>query len=155
MLEIGNSLREARSRRGLALADVEAATRIRARYLEALEQERFELLPAGPYPRSFLREYADFLGLDGDIYAIEYDLRFAPAEPELPSLPPRRGGTPLLGGWRRTHAVVVIAALVLIGVAAWRLGSSGGTHSVAPPPPTVTQARPPKRAHHPAAHPPK
>ena len=157
MLEIGDSLREARSRRGLALADVEAATRIRGRYLEALEQERFELLPAGPYPRSFLREYADFLGLDGDIYANEYDLRFAPAEPELPGPTPRRsvGVTPLLRGWRPTHAVVVIAALVLIGVAVWRLGSSDGTHSVAPAPPTVTQARPRQRAHHrPAAHPP-
>jgi Helix-turn-helix domain len=56
MLEIGSSLREARERRGLELAKVEAATRIRARYLEALESERFELLPEGPYRRSFLRE---------------------------------------------------------------------------------------------------
>src|SRR5436190_23784103 len=106
MFEIGSSLREARNRQGLELAEVEA-TRIRGRYLEALEQERFELLPAGPYPRSFLREYADFLGLDGDIYANEYDLRFAPAEPELPSPTPRRGVgvTPLLRGWRPTHAV--------------------------------------------------
>src|SRR5207253_6124236 len=100
MLEIGETLREARSRRGLTLADVEAATRIHVRFLDALEQERFEVLPAGPYPRSFLREYAQFLDLDPAIFASEYDLRFAPAEPEPPSLAPRPavGRTPLFGG---------------------------------------------------------
>ena len=58
MLEIGSSLREARRRRQLGLADVEAATRIRTQQLEALERERFELLPPDPYRRSFLRETA-------------------------------------------------------------------------------------------------
>ena len=84
MLEIGSSLREARSLRGLALADVEAATMIRARYLEALEQERFDVLPAGAYRRSLLREYVSFLGLDADVYASEYELRFEPPEPQHP-----------------------------------------------------------------------
>lgn len=60
---------------------------IRVRYLDALETERFELLPAGPYGRSFLREYAEFLGLDGDLFTAEYGLRFAAAEPEPPSPP--------------------------------------------------------------------
>jgi len=66
VVEIGQSLREARERRGIALPEAESATMIRARYLEALEVERFELLPEGPYLRSFLREYAEYLGLDGD-----------------------------------------------------------------------------------------
>ena len=144
MLEIGDSLREARSRRGLALADVEAATRIRVRYLEALERERFHLLPAGPYRRSFLREYAEFLGLDGDIYASEYDLRFAPAEPELPRLPPRRGigGTPLLDGRRLRPAVAV---------------SPSGTGRRQPTSPPLSQPRPRTHPHHPptAQAPPK
>src|SRR5262249_62362470 len=87
VLEVGNSLREARRRRGVALSGAEAATMIRSRYLDALEHERFELLPDGPYARSFLREYAEFLGLDGDILAAEYDLRFAPEEPP-PEPPP-------------------------------------------------------------------
>src|SRR5437870_5023815 len=91
MFEIGSSLREARGRRGLDLAEVEAATLIRGRYLEALEHEQFELLPVGSYRRGFLREYAEFLGLDGDTYTDEYDLRFASQEPEPPSPAPHPG----------------------------------------------------------------
>ena len=80
MLEIGSSLREARSQQGLGYGDVEAAILIRARYLEAIENERFELLPVGAYRRSFVREYAEFLGLDGEVYAAEYELRCGPTE---------------------------------------------------------------------------
>jgi transcriptional regulator with XRE-family HTH domain len=139
MLEIGSSLREARRRRNVDLADVEKATRIRVQQLEALEQERFELLPPDPYRRSFLREYADFLGLDADLYTSEYDLRFHTPEPRLPSPPPRRRG----GVDRRLLvALGVIALAVLIGLAAWRLGTSGGNGTVAPTLPTTT-AQPP------------
>jgi len=45
VFEIGSRLREARERHGLELADVERETRIRARWLRALEEERFDLLP--------------------------------------------------------------------------------------------------------------
>ncbi len=88
MLEIGRSLREARERRGIALAEAEAATMIRARYLEALEAERFELVPEGPYLRSFLREYAEYLSLDGDIFVAEY-MRRNPPPPPSRKLPRR------------------------------------------------------------------
>jgi cytoskeleton protein RodZ len=89
MLEIGSSLREARRRQGVELDQVAAATMIRVRYLEAIENERFELLPDGPYRRSFLREYAEYVGLDGDVYAAEYDLRIAEPEPAEPRPPSR------------------------------------------------------------------
>ncbi len=153
MLEIGSSLREARSRRGLELAEVAAATMIRVRYLDALEQERFELLPAGPYPRSFLREYAEFLGLDGDIFASEYDLRFAPLEAEPPS-PPSQPGiavTRWLGELPLTRVGALAAVAVLAGVAVWQLGRSAGTGTVRPTRPRATQTRtqPRTHAHHP------
>jgi transcriptional regulator with XRE-family HTH domain len=152
MLEIGRSLREARDRRGLELAEVEAATLIRRRYLEALEQERFELLPGGSYRRTFLREYAEFLGLDGESFAAEYDLRLAAREPEPPS-PSRRpsiGVLRLLGESLLTRTVAVAAAVVLAGVALWQLGGSGGTGVVkATHPATQTHAE--THAHHPAA----
>lgn len=141
MLEIGSSLREARRLRNVDLADVERATRIRVKQLEALEQERFELLPPDPYRRSFLREYADFLGLDGDLYANEYDLRFNPPEPQLPSPPPRRGaGARLLPGNRLVLACGLIAVALLLALGAWQLGRSGGKGTVARTTPPKTTA---------------
>jgi len=127
VLEIGSTLREARRRRQLELADVEAATRIRKQQLEALEHERFELLPPDPYRRSFLREYADFLGLDGDLYVHEYDLRFRPPEPTPPAPPPRRRAElgRLLGPRSLFLAGSAVAVGAIIGVSVWLLGGSG------------------------------
>jgi transcriptional regulator with XRE-family HTH domain len=64
LFEIGSSLREARERRGLELNEIERATRIRSRYLRALEEEQFGQLPGRAYAKGFLRTYADYLGLD-------------------------------------------------------------------------------------------
>jgi len=66
VFEIGHSLREARVRHGLDLNRVEADTKIRAKYLQALEEENFELLPAETYVKGFLRTYANYLGLRND-----------------------------------------------------------------------------------------
>jgi cytoskeleton protein RodZ len=68
VFEIGSSLREARIRQGIDFPALEQGTKIRAKYLRALEDERFELLPAHTYVKGFLRSYADFLGLDGNLY---------------------------------------------------------------------------------------
>jgi hypothetical protein len=76
LFEIGNTLREARLRRGLDIADCESATKIRAKYLRALEEEQFEVLPGSMYVKSFLRTYAEHLDLDGRLVTEEYDARF-------------------------------------------------------------------------------
>ena len=68
MFEIGNSLREARERQGLGYPEIELATKIRAKYIHALEDEQFEMLPAHTYVKGFLRTYAEYLGLDGQLY---------------------------------------------------------------------------------------
>ncbi len=68
MFQLGSTLREARTRQGLELRDAAEATRIRVKFLAALEGERFGELPAEAYARAFLRTYAEFLGLDGDVY---------------------------------------------------------------------------------------
>jgi cytoskeleton protein RodZ len=82
VFEIGNSLREARYRQQLELSEVELATKIRSRYLQALEEENFEALPAQTYVKGFLRTYADYLGLDGQLYVDEYNSRYAIGEDE-------------------------------------------------------------------------
>ena len=63
--EIGRSLKWARTERGLRLWQVEEATKIRARYLQDLERENFDVLPA-VYVLGFLKTYADYLGLNGE-----------------------------------------------------------------------------------------
>jgi hypothetical protein len=78
MFEIGAALRDARAQRGLDLAQCEVRTRIRAKYLRAMEDERFELLPAAAYVKGFLRSYGEALGLDGQVLVDEYTLRFEP-----------------------------------------------------------------------------
>ena len=137
MLEIGSSLREARRRRGLELSEASAATMIRARYLEALESERFDVLPEGPYLRSFLREYAEYLGLDGDILVTEWMLQFAPArpDPEPPKLSKRSKVAQLLSDRGGRRSVLVVLTLAAAGVVVWQLGSSRPTtvRSAAPP----------------------
>src|SRR5437899_3487766 len=139
MFEIGGSLREARLKRNLTPADVQKAIRIRDRYLQALEEERWELLPGDAYVKGFLRTYADYLGLDGQLYVEEYNSRFArPDEPQL--VPERfaRTGTPFGGvGFLRPLLAVAVIVAIVAGLAAWQLSGSGGRQGV-PPPSTST-----------------
>jgi cytoskeletal protein RodZ len=141
MFEIGGSLREARLKRNLTPADVQKAIRIRDRYLQALEEERWELLPGDAYVKGFLRTYADYLGLDGSLYVDEYNSRFAHLdEPQLVPERFERRGSPL-GGVGFLRPLVAIGAIVAIvaAVAAWQLSSSSdGNQGGAPPPPTTT-----------------
>ena len=70
--EIGSTLREARVRRRLDLTEAEGATKIRVRYLRALENEEWDVLPGPTYTRSFIRTYATLLGLDGERLADDF-----------------------------------------------------------------------------------
>src|SRR3954468_1099245 len=97
MFDIGASLREAREKRGLSSEDVQEALRIRERYLTALEEEHWELLPGDAYTKGFLRTYAEFLGLNGQLYIDEYNGRIAqhaeePLVPETLQKHGRAGG---------------------------------------------------------------
>jgi hypothetical protein len=127
MFAIGNSLREARNRRGLSAADVQKGIRIRERYLTALEEERWDMLPGEAYTKGFLRTYAEFLDLDGNLYIDEYNSRIAHRDEE-PLVPES------LAASRRTRNGVLrplVALLVfgglIAGLAAWRLGGSTRT----------------------------
>ena len=132
MFEIGNSLREARLRQNLELTEAELATKIRGKYLRALEDEQFDLLPAETYVKGFLRTYAEWLGLDGQLYVDEYNSRYVTGEDETPYRP-RRGGTRT---HRRNDSKGVIYALAGIGVlsalviAAFRFGGADDTQGL-------------------------
>ena len=127
MFEIGSSLREARVRQGVDFPALEQTTKIRAKYLRALEDERFELLPAHTYIKGFLRAYADALGLDGELYVDEYNSRHVVADEETP-LRSRRVPAAKRRRRERREAGAVLLALAAIGIvtslviAAWRFG---------------------------------
>src|SRR5690242_21161572 len=74
MPEIGQSLREARMRARIDVSEIEGKTKIRAKYLRALENEEWGLLPGPTFVKSFLRTYATALGLDGKALVEEYRL---------------------------------------------------------------------------------
>ena len=129
MFEIGNSLREARVRQQIELGEAELSTKIRARYLRALEEESFDALPAQTYVKGFLRTYADYLGLDGQLYVDEFNSRFGDGEePREPVVARRtshvaRQHRRLERRWI-AFALAGIAALVVFFIAAWKFGGN-------------------------------
>src|ERR1700752_294236 len=128
MFEIGTSLREARVRQGVDLLEAERATKIRSKYLRALEDERFELLPSHTYIKGFLRSYAEYLGLDGQLYVDEYNSRFVIGEEDAPVRARRVPAAKARRSDRRESSIVVFAlTAITLGTAlvivAWRFGS--------------------------------
>jgi hypothetical protein len=126
MFEIGSSLREARLRQGLDFPAIEAGTKIRGKYLRALEDEHFAQLPAQTYVKGFLRTYAEYLGLDGELYVDEFNSRYVVGEEE-PPIRARRTAKPHVR--KRVAPILLLAALVGIAlvtalvIAAWKSGS--------------------------------
>jgi len=126
VFEIGNSLREARLRQSLDFPEIEQGTKIRAKYLRALEDEQFDVLPAQTYVKGFLRSYAEYLGLDGQLYVDEYNSRFVVGEEEQPSRP--RRSAPQASRGVRVQSRVLLLTLLGIGavtalvIVAWTRG---------------------------------
>jgi len=147
----GAILREARTRRGIELSEVEAVTRIRLGYLRAIEEENWDALPGGVYTRGFIRTYASFLGLDGDRLAGEYRETVEAgygSGPEPPVTPTRRSprrrerATSRLG-WVAVAGVILVGA---IAVVAMPDGGGGGEEGGLPgrdrPAPATEESRP-------------
>jgi cytoskeleton protein RodZ len=161
VFEIGNSLREARLRQGFELPRVEADTKVRAKYLRALEEERFEVLPGETYVKGFLRTYAEYLGLDGQLYVDEYNSRFArDEEPVMPAASPRRARARRIESNLVVVALAAIIAVTILFVIAWKYGTgqeepadllvgkgrSPATTSVAEQPATTPASQPARKA---------
>jgi cytoskeleton protein RodZ len=161
MAEIGATLREARMRARIDVSEIEAQTKIRAKYLRALENEEWDLLPGPTFVKSFLRTYAQALGLDGRALVEEYKLHYEhPGEGPEPVQQPassqrwtgrraagggtrRRGGTgagaPPRQGPSRGYVAAVSAVAVVIVLLVYALLSGGGS-SQSPPVSTPTTA---------------
>ena len=127
MFEIGATLREARLRQDLDFPELEERTKIRPKYLRALEDERFDILPAPTYVRGFLRSYAEALSLDGQPFVDEYNSRFAIGEDDAPLRarrvpPPRRRDRQAKESRIAVLALLAIAVATALVIAAWRFG---------------------------------
>lgn len=169
MADIGSTLREARVRARIDMTEVEARTKIRAKYLRAIENEEWDLLPGPVYAKSFLRTYGDYLGLDSRMLVDEFKRRYehpsdheatpiaslsrdrerdrGPSRPRAPRGP--RGPRGPVPPWVPI-AVVLVAIVVTLGV----IGSSGNNKKTPSPAGLHAGTHPRTRAKHKPVTPP-
>jgi cytoskeleton protein RodZ len=127
VFEIGNTLRETRVRRKLTLQRVEEDTKIRVKYVQAMESEDFDVMPGATYVKGFLRTYATYLELDPDVIVDEYRSRGLRDRDQQEPF----GGSSIIGAPRRHRGrntvlfVAVVCLLVLGVIYALSLGDGG------------------------------
>jgi hypothetical protein len=136
LAEVGTTLRHTRQQKGLALEDAEHVTRIPRKYLIALEEEDYSVLPAPVYARGFLRSYASYLGLDpGDLMPLFPVRNPRGEEDELRLEPLSRVRRPVRRASRSPSLLVVGAVglllLALFGI--YGLGRAGNSSPLAGP----------------------
>jgi transcriptional regulator with XRE-family HTH domain len=168
MAEIGATLREARMRAKIDINEVETRTKIRAKYLRAIENEEWSLLPGDVYVKSFLRTYADYLGLDSRQLIDDYKRRYErPTDHEIrqiaplgrdrdrrdrgprapgPARMPRQPRGPLIPPWALIGAVLIaiVVALYFVGIK----GNNGTSTTSTPTQARTTTTTTPKTHHH-------
>jgi cytoskeleton protein RodZ len=155
MPSIGETLREARMRQRLDISDVEQRTKIRAKYLRALENEEFAMLPGPTFVKTFLRTYAEQLGLDPHVLVEEYRANYE-GEDDLdlqPLAPPgairhERVRGPWFGPGMLAFLVLVavVAVLAVIGLVSDSGGDEQASRTATTVERTTTQPEKRKRA---------
>jgi cytoskeletal protein RodZ len=155
--EIGATLREARMRARIDISEIEAQTKIRAKYLRALENEEWDLLPGPTFVKSFLRTYAQALDLDDKAIVEEYRQYYErPNEADLQPIVPasrqknqsnRGGGRGRNGspGPSRGYAIAIGAVSLVIVLLVVALLTSGSSNNNKTP---TTPARSATVPHH-------
>lgn len=142
-VSFGNWLRRQRELREISLREIADVTKISIRYLEALEQDRFDVLPAPVFAKGFLREYARYVGLDPDEVVNSYLTAQSTVEPE--EVPEIRGSQSSSGRFEKTSGllltVAVVVLLALVGGLAYYMERS--KDEVEPEPPPIAAPPPP------------
>jgi cytoskeletal protein RodZ len=166
MMSVGDTLRRERIRRNLQLDQISSELKISSRFLEAIEDERFEKLPGGVFAKAFVRQYGRLLGLNEEELASQLDqiLEPIPVEPIEQIHATKTGLAPIqvprleewqsvgdrrmkFGGSLSAAIVVVVVMLVCSGVYAWlqRQHNPVSAHNSQPAStPVKTQTAPPK-----------
>jgi cytoskeletal protein RodZ len=159
MAEIGSTLRESRMRARIDISEVEVGTKIRAKYLRALENEEWDLLPGPVYVKSFLKTYGDYLGLDSRLLVDEFKRRYErPSDHEVRAMAttarerdrrtssrsrqPSRIGSALL-----SPRTVIVFALIVIVLALYVIGQNNKNPTGSGSPALATKGRSHHRHH--------
>lgn len=141
MTNFGASFKQARESKGISLDQIAADTRISTRFLSAIENEEFHLLPGGIFNRGFVRAYAEKIGLDADQAVAEYE-RLAdvrPVEVAAPSEPP---AAPRKGRQLYPIAIAALLAVIVVFYVVTRESPHTGQTASAPPPPANEPSQP-------------
>jgi len=121
MASFGENLRRERELRGIDLREMADATKISIRFLQAIEQDRVDILPGGIFPRAFVRQYAKYLGLDAERLVAEFVYAHggetAPRKDTRASVRVDQG--PPRG------LILVAVALGLLGLVGWKVRGLG------------------------------
>ncbi|MBE0465861.1 MAG: helix-turn-helix domain-containing protein [Candidatus Desulforudis sp.] len=115
-MPLGEVLKKAREAKDLSLDAVEEETKIRKKYLVALENNEYEILPGRVYVKAFLRTYSRFLGLDADAMMVEFYREYPPENRETAE---NRPTTPVNGGGRPRYTGFLLVAGVIIALVAF------------------------------------
>lgn len=141
----GDHLRREREMRGVSLDEICAATRISTRFLEALENERWHILPGGVFNHGFVRAVARFLGLDEEGFVAEYDLAISQQKTSSAGPVPQAPQPSIADSANLPWLIGVLTAVVLLGIAGigWRSVVARRTQRLAAQsaPATVAQPR--------------
>jgi cytoskeleton protein RodZ len=175
MTSIGDTLRRERQRRNLDLPKIAGELKISVRFLEAMEQDDFAKLPGGVFTKSFVRQYAGFLGLDGDEAVAAMEQAAEPEadvsqmsgkpKPDVPgidlemgeenwqSVRERRSQLP---SWFKSGVLLIVLMLVCSGVYWWwqRPHRQVLAHNTPPAPKSIPAARPAPPVSPPVENPP-
>ena len=112
MGELGNKFKEQRESLGLTLREVEESTKIRKKYLQALENENFDVIPGRTYTKGFIKNYARFLGLDAKEFIEQFEAEFVYPQDEDIHAPLSHGAGGRRG--RRTFSRIAIGLLLTV-----------------------------------------
>jgi cytoskeleton protein RodZ len=146
-MSFGANLKRERELRGISLEEISKATKISARLLEAIEIDRYDLLPGGIFRRSFIRSYAKYLGMNEDKVLQEYTLVIEAASPPAQAEEKLPGGrSPTETPSRQNRITIgIIMALLLAGAGYWhfsRNDQGNRSENVPVPVKTVTNSSP-------------
>ena len=150
MFEIGSTLRETRVRRKTTLQQAEDDTKIRVKYIQAMENDDFDLMPSAAYVKGFLRTYSEYLDLDANVIVEEYRSRFEPNEEHEPFGGNSALGRPHAHRRRNTLTFIAVICLLIIGVL-YVIGRGNSTGKPPTPLPVTVISPTPKTtptAHH-------